>query len=63
MRDEPVQLHERPGVEQHVEPFPSRHLALVVLRRDTLGAAAQLGGRALLLQQVELFSHAHEQGI
>src|SRR5438034_6499647 len=41
MRDEPVQLHEPPGVAQHVEPHPDRHLPLVVLRRDTLGAAAE----------------------
>jgi len=58
-----VQLHERPGVEQRVESFPGGQLALLVLRRDPVGAAAQGGLGALLLQQVELFSHAHEQGI
>jgi len=42
MRHEPVELHERPGVEQHVESLPGGHLALFVLpaiRR----AAAKLG--------------------
>src|SRR6266446_9518387 len=60
MRDEPVQLDERPGVEQHLEPFAGRHLALVVLRRDTLGAATELGLGPLLLEELELLSHSHK---
>src|SRR2546425_7197469 len=59
MRDEPVQLHERPGVEQHVESLPGGHLALFVLRNDTPGAAAELGFGALLLQQLQLLAHGH----
>src|SRR5882672_2025037 len=60
MRHEPVELHERPGVEQHVESLPGGHLALFVLRGDTPGATAKLGFGALLLQQLQLLTHSHK---
>src|SRR5256885_2727573 len=47
------QLHERPGVEQHVEALARRHLALLVLRLDAVRAAAQLGLGAFLLRSEE----------
>src|SRR5262249_12615977 len=63
MRDEPVQLHERPGVEQHIQPLTGRHLAFLVLRGDTIGAAALLGGGPLLLQMLQLIARGHESRI
>src|SRR3989441_9476771 len=59
VRHEPVQLHERPGVEQHVEALARRHLALLVLRLDAVRAAAQLGLGAFLLEELQLVAHSH----
>ena len=59
MRHEAVELHEAARVEQHLEPLPRGHLALVVLGLDALFAAAQLGFGALLLEQLQLFTHGH----
>ncbi len=43
MLDEGVQLVERPGVEEDVQPFPGGELALGVLALDLVGAAALAG--------------------
>ena len=63
VRHEPIELHERPGIEQHVEPLAGGHLAFVVLRLDTVGSAAELGLGALLLQQLQLFAHCHGENL
>src|SRR2546430_7396951 len=58
--DEPVELDERARVEQRVEPLARRQLALLVLRLDAVGAAAQLGLGALLLEQLRSEEHTSE---
>src|SRR2546427_48698 len=42
MRDEAVELDERAGIEQHVEPLARRHLAFIVLSFDAVRTAALL---------------------
>src|SRR5437764_9482100 len=61
--DEPVELHERARVEQRIEPLTRRQLALVVLGLDAVGAAAELGLGALLLEELEFLSHGHTSQI
>src|SRR6266496_2567986 len=58
-----VELDERAGIEQRVEALARRHLPLLVLDLDALGAAAELGLGALLLEQLELLTHSHEQNL
>jgi len=48
--DEAVELDERAWIEQRVEALARRQLALVALRLDAVGAAAELGLGALLLE-------------
>jgi len=43
MRDELVELLERPGVEEQVDALARRELAGLVLASQTVRAAAQLG--------------------
>jgi len=42
VRDEAIQLDERAGIEQHVEPLARRHFPFLMLRGDALGTAALL---------------------
>src|SRR5207247_10341421 len=63
VRHEAVELDERAGIEQRVEALARRHLPLLVLDLDALGAAAELGLGALLLEQLELLTHSHEQNL
>ena len=59
VRGEPAQLLEGAAVQQHVDTFAGRQLALGVLIGDARLAAAELGLRAHLAQFGELvFSHA-----
>ena len=59
MGDEAIELDERAGIEQHVEPLARRHLSFLMLRGDAVGAAALFRLRALLLEQLQFFSHSH----
>ena len=59
MRDEAIEFGERSLVEQQVEALPCRELALLVLRREAVGAAAEFGLGAALLELVQFFAHAH----
>src|SRR5882762_14843 len=60
---EAVELDERSRVEQHLEPLARGHLPLLMLRGDAVGATALLGLGALLLQQLQLLSHAHAENL
>jgi hypothetical protein len=57
--DEAVELDERALVEQHVEPFAGRELALGVLGREALGAAPLFCGDARTRQPIEFLAHGH----
>jgi len=59
MHHEAVELDERAVIEEHVEPLARAELALVVLRLETLGAAAELGLSAPFLEELELLFHGH----
>jgi hypothetical protein len=43
MRDELTDLLEAAFIQQQVHPFPGGELALLVLRGDAIGSAAQAG--------------------
>src|SRR5437763_2382685 len=63
VRHEAIELDEAARVEQRVQPLARRQLALLVLDLDALFTAAEQGLGALLLEQVELLTHSHEQNL
>jgi len=54
--DEAVQLHKAALIEQQVEPFPRRELALLVLLGNTIRTTTLLGERLPVMEFVEKFS-------
>ena len=60
--DEAVELDEAALVEEQVEALARRELPLVVLRLDAVGAAAEFGLGAALLEELELLAHGHRRG-
>src|SRR3989441_10710735 len=60
VHDEPVDLHERPGIQEQVEALARRLLARLVLPPDALLSARQLGPSVAPVQLVEAFLERHQ---